>query len=133
VLSVGPPFREKMGRNRKSPSPDPLRFISEQETNTEQIVPFVITMSTALFLSTYLLLDPAEWLTKLMDLTYMSWDFKLELLGFAVAGFAVMYGCEMYFFPSLARWIGDVNVRLRPKSRKKRKEYKIIIEGMRGI
>lgn len=90
-------------------------------------------MATALFLSAYLLLDPAEWLTKLMDLTYMSWDFKLELLGIAVAGFAVMYASEMYFFPSLARWIGDVHVRLRPKSRKKRKEYKIIIEGMRGI
>ena len=88
-------------------------------------------MLTALFLSTYLLLDPAKWLVSLMDLTYMSWDFKVILLVMAVVGFAVMYASEIWFFPRLAKWIGDLNVKLRPKSRKKRKEYKIIVEGMR--
>lgn len=88
-------------------------------------------MSTALFLSAYLLLDPAKWLAELMDLTYMSWDFKLTILAIAITGFVVMYGCEIWFFPRLARRIGEVNVRLGPKSRKKRKEYKIIVEGMR--
>ena len=61
----------------------------------------------------------------------MSWDFKVELLFIAICGFAVMYGSEIWFFPRLAKWIGDVNVKLRPKSRKKRKEYKLIVEGMR--
>ena len=45
-------------------------------------------MITALFLSTYLLFDPAAWLVDLMDLTEMSWDFKLEILFIAAAGFA---------------------------------------------
>jgi cation-transporting ATPase 13A3/4/5 len=88
-------------------------------------------MATALFLSTYLLLDPAKWLVSLMDLTNMSWDFKVILLAIAIIAFVIMYACEVWFFPRLARWIGEVNVRLRPKSRKKRKEYKVIIEGMR--
>jgi cation-transporting ATPase 13A2 len=88
-------------------------------------------MSTALFLSTYLLLDPAAWLFKAMELTYMSWDFKLTILIAALAGFSVMYVSEMWFFPRLARWIGETKVKLRPKSRKKRKEYKIIQESLK--
>jgi cation-transporting ATPase 13A3/4/5 len=94
-------------------------------------VPFVITMITALFISTYLLLDPAKWLFELMELTYMSWDFKLVILAIAIAGFAAMYGSEIWFFPRLARWIGEVKIKIRPKSRKKRKEYKIIQDSMR--
>ncbi|KIW09275.1 uncharacterized protein PV09_00196 [Verruconis gallopava] len=109
VLSVGPPFREKMSRN----------------------LPFVITMVSALFFSTYLLLDPAQWLFKLMELTYMSWDFKLTILSIALASFAIMYISEVWFFPSLARWIGEMKVKLWPKSKKKRKQYKIIQEGLR--
>jgi cation-transporting ATPase 13A2 len=88
-------------------------------------------MITALFLSTYMLTDPADWLTKLMELTYMSWDFKMFLLGLAAAGFAVMYFSEVFVFPRLARWIGVVKVKVAPRTRKKRKEYKIIAEGMR--
>jgi len=88
-------------------------------------------MITALFLSTYMLTDPAAWLTNLMELTYMSWDFKMFLLGLAAAGFAVMYLSEVFVFPRLARWIGVVKVKVAPGTRKKRKEYKVIAEGMR--
>jgi cation-transporting ATPase 13A2 len=88
-------------------------------------------MITALFISTYLLLDPAKWLTDLMELTYMSWDFKVEILAVALVGFAVMYGSEMWFFQGLAKWIGKTKVKLRPKSAKKRKEYKVILESLR--
>ncbi|QDS69980.1 hypothetical protein FKW77_003032 [Venturia effusa] len=109
VLSVGKPFRQPMSKN----------------------LPFVITMMTALFLSTYMLTDPAQWLTDLMELTYMSHDFKLFLLGLAAAGFAVMYLSEVFVFPALARWIGIAKVRVAPSTKKKRKEYKIVAEGMR--
>lgn len=88
-------------------------------------------MITALFISTYLLTDPAHWLYKLMELTYMSFEFKMFLIGLAVAGFAIMYFSEIWVFPGMARWIGAMKVKIRPKSQKKRKEYKIIAEGMR--
>lgn len=88
-------------------------------------------MITALFISTYLLLDPAQWLFDLMELTFMSWDFKLVIFAVAVAGFGVMYTSEVWVFPRLARWIGEVRVKISPKTKKKRKEYKVILEGMR--
>jgi len=88
-------------------------------------------MITTIFISSYLLLDPAHWLFKLMELTPMSWDFKLVILALAAGGFAVMYGSETWLFPQLAKWIGEMKVKIRPKSMKKRKEYKIIAEGMR--
>jgi cation-transporting ATPase 13A2 len=88
-------------------------------------------MITALFISTYMLADPAGWLVDLMELTYMSLEFKMFLLGLAAAGFAVMYFSEIFVFPNLAKWIGILKVKVAPKTRKKRKEYKIIAEGMR--
>lgn len=88
-------------------------------------------MMTALFLSAYMLTDPAAWLVDLMELTYMSWDFKMFLLGLAGAGFAVMYFSEMFVFPVLARWIGILKVKVAPGTKRKRKEYKIIAEGMK--
>ena len=94
-------------------------------------MPFVVTMVTTIFISSYLLLDPAHWLFILMGLTYISWDFKLFILGIAVAGFALMYISELWLFPRMARWIGDLKTRFAPKRRRKRKEYKIIAESMR--
>jgi cation-transporting P-type ATPase 13A2 len=88
-------------------------------------------MMLALAISTYMLLDPAHWLYKLMELTFMSSGFKLFILVLALVGFAISYGSEIWVFPSLARWIGHTKERLFPKMRKKRKEYKIIAEGMR--
>lgn len=88
-------------------------------------------MMTALFLSTYMLTDPAKWLTDLMELTYMSYDFKLFLLGLAATGFAVMYLSEIFVFPTMAKWIGILKVKIAPGTAKKRKEYKIIAEAMR--
>jgi cation-transporting P-type ATPase 13A2 len=105
ILSVGPPFRQPMTRN----------------------MPFVVTMFTAVFISSYLLLDPAKWLTQLMELTFMSPSFKTFLLMLALVGFAVGYLGENWIFPRLAKWIGVTKKSLL-KREKKRKEYKIILE-----
>lgn len=78
-----------------------------------------------------MLTDPASWLVELMELTYMSFDFKIFLLGLAAAGFAVMYFSEVFVFPNLAKWIGILKVKMAPRTKKKRKEYKIIAEEMR--
>ncbi|KAB8349560.1 hypothetical protein FH972_023584 [Carpinus fangiana] len=51
VMSVGKPFRQSMRHN----------------------LPFVITMVVALLVSTYMLFDPAAWVYKLMQLTYMGY------------------------------------------------------------
>ena len=85
----------------------------------------------ALFISLYMLLDPAKWLMRFMDLTEMSTDFDVLLLALAVAGFAVAYLAERYFFASLAKFIGKVKLKLRPAHPKKRKQYKLIAEEIK--
>lgn len=126
VLSVGPPFRQSMAHNCEK-----LRLCMLCNQADRQPVPFVITIITTLLIASYLLFDPAEWLYKLMELTYMSWDFKLFILVLGIGGFAIAYLSERLFFPKLARSIGKFKVRIRPKWRKKRKQYKIIQEGGR--
>jgi cation-transporting ATPase 13A2 len=86
-------------------------------------------MVTALFVSTYLLLDPARWLFDFMELTYMSFDFKIFVLVLSGAGFAVSYFSEIFVFPRLAAVIGRVKEKVGKK--KKRKEYKLVIDGMK--
>ncbi|KAF2841422.1 hypothetical protein M501DRAFT_1000630 [Patellaria atrata CBS 101060] len=109
VLSIGPPFRQSMRHN----------------------MPFVITMVVALAVCTYMLFDPAPWIVRAMELTDMSWNFKVFLVALGVGGFVCAYAAERYLFSLLARWIGKVRQRARPGVAKKRKEYKIIAEEMR--
>ena len=106
VLSIGPPFRQSMATN----------------------VPFCSTIVAALFISLYMLLDPAKWLMQFMDLTEMSTDFDVFLLALAVFGFGVAYLAERYFFSGLAKFIGRLKLKLRPAHPKKRKQYKLIAE-----
>ncbi|KAB2576964.1 ATPase P-type K/Mg/Cd/Cu/Zn/Na/Ca/Na/H-transporter [Lasiodiplodia theobromae] len=131
VLSIGKPFRRPMLSN----------------------APFVFALSFALVVSTYMLLfvapDPAmdeearqqqetrggytgqaKWLYDLMELTPLSWGFKAFLLVLGFGGFAIAWCCEKYVFLGLARLIGRARERLQPGKKKKRKEYKIIAEGM---
>ncbi|GAB7362420.1 hypothetical protein MBLNU230_g2743t1 [Neophaeotheca triangularis] len=107
VLSVGAPFRQSMAHN----------------------LPFVTTMLAALAVSSYMLFDPAPWLYDLMELTDMNNWFKVFILVTALAGFAVSYLAEGWVLPRLARWLGLANVKFRGTV-KKRKEYKVVSEGM---
>jgi cation-transporting P-type ATPase 13A2 len=106
VLSVGPPFRQSMTTN----------------------APFCVTLVIALFISLYMLLDPAKWLSNFMDLTGMSLDYELFLLALALAGFVVAYLAEQYVFPGMAKYVGRLKKILRPTHQKKRKQYKVIWE-----
>lgn len=108
VLSVGPPFRQSMAHN----------------------LPFVVTMFVALALSSYMLFDPAPWLKKLMELTWMGIGFRVFLLALAVGSFACSYLAERQLFPHVAKWIGKLRVKWSRKQ-KKRKEYKLISEALR--
>lgn len=82
-------------------------------------------------ISTYMLLDPADWLYDLMDLTDMPNGFKGFLLALGVGYFACAYASEQFVFPQLAKGVGEFRKKMFPKSQKKRKEYKLIMESMR--
>jgi len=107
VLSVGKPFRQSMRHN----------------------LPFVVTMLVALGISTYMLFDPAPWLSSLMELTWTSPAFRVFMLVLAIGSFAISYLSERMLFPRLAKEIGHLTQRWR-KAEKKRKEYKVISEEM---
>lgn len=125
VLSVGPPFRQSMGHNRE------LTSIYEGCIILTATVPFVITMMVVVGISTYMLFDPAPWLYDLMELTWMSISFRGFIVVLALGSFSCSYLAERLLFPRLSKWIGQAYVKLRPQSKKKRKEYKVVLESMR--
>ena len=78
-----------------------------------------------------MLLDPANWLGKLMEITYMSLNFKILLLALALVGFATSWTSERQIFPPLARFLGSVRTKLQPGRQKtKKKEYKRLLIDM---
>ena len=107
VLNAGRPFRQKAIDNW----------------------PFVAMISVALLVTLDLVLGPVKWVSRLMQLTFISWDFKLVIIGLGVLYFVLAYIGEHYVFQRLARIIGHVTTSITKKT-KKRKEYKIIQEKM---
>lgn len=95
------------------------------------IVPFVVTMVVAVGISSYLLFDPSPWVANLMELTWMPMSFRGFIVALAVGSFSCSYLAERLVFPRMAKWIGSANARLRPQNKKKRKEYKLVLESMR--
>ncbi|KAL8914093.1 MAG: hypothetical protein Q9171_001209 [Xanthocarpia ochracea] len=108
VISVGPPFRQSMTHN----------------------LPFVITIVVALLLCSYMLFDPAAWLTSSMQLTYMTAQFKVFILALAIGGFACAWVAERRVFLLVASVIGKTHDLLWPHRRKKRKLYKTLLDSM---
>ncbi|MCJ1256606.1 hypothetical protein MMC24_004430 [Lignoscripta atroalba] len=109
VLSSGPPFRQSMTHN----------------------LPFVVTIVAALLFSAYMLLDPGVWLAKFMQLTEMSVNFKIFILILALGGFACAWVAERYIFLWLAGFLGRIHDKTWPQRRKKRKQYKVLLDQMR--
>ncbi|KAK7966114.1 uncharacterized protein PG986_000391 [Apiospora aurea] len=107
VMSAGYPFRQPMHKNW----------------------PFVATVTAALVLITYMVLEPAHWLRRLMQLTPMSYSFKMTLIVLGLAYFVLAWVSETYIFPHLARAFGKAKLALTNKP-KQRKEYKAIAERM---
>ncbi|KAI9797529.1 MAG: hypothetical protein M1833_005440 [Piccolia ochrophora] len=110
VLSVGPPFRQPMTDN----------------------VPFVVSIVVSLLASSYMLFDPAVWLSRTMQLTDMSMRFRISLFGLAVVGFACSWVAEKILLPRLSKVVGQVSRWFGPQGgrRQTRKRYKIIQEEM---
>jgi cation-transporting P-type ATPase 13A2 len=86
-------------------------------------------ISIALLLTLDLVLGPVKWVSRLMQLTYISWDFKLVVIGLGALYFVLAYIGEHYVFQRVARIIGRATTAVTKKT-KKRKEYKLIQERM---
>ncbi|OAA64618.1 p-type ATPase [Niveomyces insectorum RCEF 264] len=108
VLNAGPPFRQSMWRNW----------------------PFVATIAVTLLATVHMVLGPMRWLRKLMELTTISGDYKLVLLGLGVLYLAVATVAERWVLPAAARVLGRAKLAVT-KRPKKRKAYKLIQERMR--
>lgn len=110
VLNAGPPFRVGVWKNW----------------------PFVMTIIVTFVITLIMTLGPVHWLKHTMQLTKISWDFKLFLitLGFVYLGFA--WTGEHYVFQKLARVMGKLKQAVTAK-RKQRKQYKVIREEMMGL
>ncbi|KAJ5736601.1 uncharacterized protein N7483_001726 [Penicillium malachiteum] len=108
VLSVGPPFRQPMTLN----------------------VPYVCTIIIDLSLAAWMLFRPSEWVKSIMQLTWMSDTYRGCALGFAIGMFALSWISETAVSPKLARILGHARTRLQPNYRKKRRQYKVLLEEM---
>lgn len=90
----------------------------------------MITVTLTTLATVYMVLTPSKWLTSLMELTTMSWDYEVFLIGLGIAYLVVAWGYEKYLSLRLARLIGHAKQQITGAS-KKRKEYKVILEAAR--
>lgn len=95
------------------------------------IAPYLCTIIIDLSIAGYMLFRPSEWVSKVMELTWMSDNYRGWLLALAFGAFALSWAAETTVFPRLARIIGHARVRLQPNYRKKRRQYKVFLEEMR--
>lgn len=65
-----------------------------------------------------------------MNLTTLSFDFKMFILLLGLGGFVLSHFAERRVLPRLAWYIEKTKVRLWPKARKKRKQYKEIQDNV---
>lgn len=94
-------------------------------------MPFVVTILVAFLFTSYMLFDPAEWLSRFIQLTKLSWKFRIFLLMLSLGGFGIAWLAEKRFFLWLAAAIAQIHLFFRPAHRKKRKAYKLLLEKMR--
>ena len=88
------------------------------------------TIAMALAISSYMILSPAHWLKRLMQLTTVSGSFKATLFALGGCYLLVAWISENFVLPNLARAVGRAKLFILNKA-KKRKEYKLILEATR--
>ncbi|KAJ5502001.1 ATPase P-type K/Mg/Cd/Cu/Zn/Na/Ca/Na/H-transporter [Penicillium fimorum] len=109
VLSAGPPFRKPMTQN----------------------APYLCTIIVNILISGYMLFRPSNWVSEVMQLTFMSDPFKTWLIALAFGIFVLSWTAEKNIFPRVAQMLGHARARLQPTYRKKRKMYKVLLEALR--
>jgi cation-transporting P-type ATPase 13A2 len=108
----------------------PLHPLRDVMLTLSPIGPFLATIAFALLVTLYMVLAPARWLRKLMQLTRMSWDYKLFLIALGVGYLVIAVGYERHFAQRFAKLLGVVKQRVTGKA-KDRKQYKVIQEEAR--
>lgn len=93
--------------------------------------PFTLTLTLTLIVTLYMVLGPAKWLKKLMQLTSMSFDFEILLICFGFVFLALSWTYERYISARLARLIWTMR-QWTTGAKKQRKEYKTILESLRA-
>ena len=76
-----------------------------------------------------MLIFPPGWVSKLMQLTGMSLDFKLYIIGLGMVYLALAWLGEHWVFQPLARLIGKAKQSVLNRA-KTRKQYKVIHDQM---
>ncbi|ORY74114.1 HAD ATPase, P-type, family IC [Protomyces lactucae-debilis] len=110
VLSVGPPYREPMYRNWS----------------------FILTIILTLALTTFITVSPTHWFHKVLQLTKMSTQFSLFLIGLALVHYLLASLGETYVFARAVQVLSRMTNRLSKSAGKKRKTWKIVSEQMAG-
>lgn len=123
ILNAGPPFRHPLWENCESHSPPCI------SSSSNYLGPFITTIILSLAATMYMIADPARWLNDLMELSGMSWDYKLFLGLLGIAYFALAWVYEKFLSLRLARLLGAANEWITGRA-KGRKQYKLIQENM---
>jgi len=95
----------------------------------DRLGPFLSAVAVTLIATLLMLLVPPHWLFEFMQLTWMSWTFKITLIAFGFVYFLIAWTGEHYLFLWLARFLGRMRQRLF-KQPKQRKLYKIVKEKL---
>lgn len=90
----------------------------------------MVTIVVALLFLSYMLFDPAAWLTRFMQLTEMSVDFRFFILALGAIYICMAWVGEKVIFPVLSRTMGTL-MRKASKTPKQRKLYKLVQEQLR--
>lgn len=94
-------------------------------------VPYLCTIIVDILIAAYMLFRPSEWVSEVMQLTFMSDGFRSWLIALAFGIFLLAWISEKNLFPRVAQILGVARARLQPGYRKKRRMYKVLLEEMR--
>lgn len=67
-----------------------------------------------------------------MQLTKMTWDFKMFILVLGIGYISVAWTSENYILPRLAKSLGALKTKISQKP-KDRKKYKLVLEQMQEL
>lgn len=84
----------------------------------------------SLAITVFMIVGSSKWLNKLMELTKMSWDYKLFLVGLGCLYLGVAWTFEKYAAATLSKFFGQVKIAATGKQ-KQRKQYKQIQDELR--
>lgn len=90
----------------------------------------MLTIALVLLITLYMLLSPTKWVRHTMQLSKMTWDYEIFLLGLGLVYFVLSWIYEKHIAVRLGKVLGILRERLTGHP-KQRKEYKLILDSMR--